>query len=60
MSSIYNPEADIIAEIERQEIEARKLRKRQEQAKNENDKRVLAKLLKDTEDSIKALRGRLP
>ena len=60
MSSIYNPEADIIAEIERLEIEARKLRKRQEQAKNQNDKRVLAKLLKDTEDNIKALRSRLP
>ncbi len=60
MSSIYNPEADIIAEIERQEMEARKLRKRREQATNENDKRVLGKLLKETEDNIKALRSRLP
>ncbi|MGA2499168.1 MAG: hypothetical protein ABSH20_15620 [Tepidisphaeraceae bacterium] len=60
MSSIYNPEADNIAEIERLEIEARKLRKRQAEAKNQNDKRVLAKLLKDTEESIKALRARLP
>ena len=60
MSAIYNPEADIIAEIERLEIEARKLRKRLELATNANDKRVLATLLKDAEDNIKALRARLP
>ena len=60
MSSVYNPEADIIAEIERIEIEARNLRKRLEQSKNENDKRALSHLLKDAEESIKALRSRLP
>ncbi|MFI5379518.1 MAG: hypothetical protein ACHRHE_09490 [Tepidisphaerales bacterium] len=60
MSAVYNPEADIIAEIERLELEARNFRKRQEQARNENDRRALGKLLKDAEESIKALRSRLP
>lgn len=60
MSAVYNPEADMIAEIERLEIEARKLRKRLEQAKNENDKRALTQQLKETEESITALRSRLP
>ncbi len=60
MSAIYNPEAELIAEIERMEIEARRLRRRLDQAANENDKRVLSKLLKDTEEAIKTLRSRLP
>jgi urease accessory protein UreE len=60
MSTVYNPEADRIAEIERLEIDARAMRKRIERAKTDDDKRVLQKLLKETEDRIVAIRARLP
>jgi hypothetical protein len=60
MSAVYNPEADIMAEIERLEIEARETRTRIEHAANEADKRVLNRLLRETESRIAALRKRLP
>jgi hypothetical protein len=60
MSTVYNPEADRIAEIERLEIDARAMRLRIERAKTDDDKRVLQKLLKETEDRIVAIRARLP
>lgn len=60
MSAVYNPEADIIAEIERLEIEARDLRRRVEHAVNSEDKRVLNRLLKETEMRVDHLRQRLP
>jgi hypothetical protein len=60
MSTVYNPEADLIAEIERLEIDARGMRKRIEKATTDEDRRVLQKLLKETEDRIVAIRARLP
>ena len=60
MSTVYNPEADLIAEIERLEIDARGMRKRIEKARTDDDRRVLQKLLKETEDRIVAIRARLP
>lgn len=60
MSTVYNPEADLIAEIERLEIDARGMRKRIEKARTDEDRRVLQKLLKETEDRIVAIRARLP
>ena len=60
MSQVYNPEADIIAEIERLELEARSIRRRVEHARTEDDKRVLNKQLQELEDQIEHLKGRLP
>ena len=60
MSAVYNPESDTIAEIERLEIEARDLRRKVEHAAGEEDKRVLNRLLKETEQRIELLRRRLP
>ena len=47
MSAVYNPESDIIAEIERLELEARDIRRRVEHAHNEEDRRVLNKQLEE-------------
>lgn len=60
MGSIYNPEADLIAEIERLEIEARDIRRRMENAKSDEDKRVLGKQLAELEQQVEFLRKKLP
>ncbi len=60
MSQVYNPEADVMAEIERLELEARDVRRRVEHARNEEDKRVLNKQLQELKDDIQRLRSRLP
>ncbi|HEV8608156.1 MAG TPA: hypothetical protein VGQ99_22665 [Tepidisphaeraceae bacterium] len=60
MSAVYNPESDTIAEIERLEIEARDLRRRVEHAGGAEDKRVLNRLLTETETRIEHLKQRLP
>jgi peptidoglycan hydrolase CwlO-like protein len=60
MSTVYNPEADIVAEIERLELEARDIRRKIEHASNDNDKRVLNKQLKELREEIAVLRSRVP
>ena len=60
MSAVYNPESDIIAEIERLELEARDIRRRVEHAHNAEDKRVLNKQLEEIKSQIEHLRSRLP
>lgn len=60
MSHVYNPESDIIAEIERLELEARSIRRRVEHATNQNDKRVLNRQLQELKEQIEYLKGRLP
>ena len=60
MSSVYNPEADLVAEIERLELEAREIRRRVEHARNPEDKRVLNRQLSELQDQIEFLRKRLP
>ena len=60
MSAVYNPEADIIAEIERLELECRDIRKRVEHAHSEEDKRVLNKQLEELKQQIEVLKKRLP
>ena len=60
MSSAYNPEADVMAEIERLELEAREIRRRVEHARNEQDKRVLNRQLAEVEQQVEVLRKRLP
>ena len=60
MSAIYNPESEIIAEIERLELESREIRKRVEHARTPEDKRVLNKQLEELKQEIDVLRSRLP
>ena len=60
MSEIYNPESEVIAEIERLELEARDIRRRVEHCRNEEDKRVLNRQLGELKDQIQFLRIRLP
>jgi len=60
MSAVYNPESDLIAEIERLELEARDIRRRVEHAQSEEDKRVLNRQLAELKQEIDVLRSRLP
>jgi predicted nuclease with TOPRIM domain len=60
MSTVYNPESELITQIERLELEAREVRRRVEHARNENDKRVLNRQLKEIQDEISHLQARLP
>ena len=60
MSTIYDPEADIMAEIERLELEARDIRRRIDNAKSEIDRRVLNKQLGETEEQVELLKAKLP
>ncbi len=60
MSAVYNPESDIIAEIERLELDARDTRRRVEHAHNGEDKRVLNRQLEEIKSQIEHLRSRLP
>jgi hypothetical protein len=60
MSSVYNPEADVIAEIERLELESREIRRRVEHVKSEDDKRVLNRQLDELKRQIEYLKKRLP
>ena len=60
MSTIYNPESETIAQIERLELEARDIRRRIEHARSPEDKRVLNRQLKEVEEQVELLRSRLP
>lgn len=60
MSSVYNPEADVMAEIERLEIESRDVRRRVEHARTEEDKRVLNRQVEELEQRIEFLQAKLP
>jgi predicted nucleic acid-binding Zn-ribbon protein len=60
MSSVYNPESDVMAEIERLEIESRDVRRRIEHARNEADKRVLNRQLEELKKQIEFLQSKLP
>jgi hypothetical protein len=60
MSSVYNPEADTMAQIERLELEAREIRRKLEHANNEADKRVLSRQRDELKDQVDFLRSRLP
>ena len=59
MSAVYNPEADTVAEIERLELDARDLRRRIERARNEEDRRVLNRQLREVQEDIARLQERL-
>jgi len=60
MSTVYNPESDIIAEIERLELDSREIRRRIEHVRKNEDQRVMNKQLAELQDQISFLRQRLP
>jgi len=60
MSAVYNPEADLIAEIECLELEARRIRRSIEHVTGQEDRRVLNRLLQELKDQIAFLRQRVP
>jgi regulator of replication initiation timing len=59
MSAVYNPQAELIAEIERLEIEARDLRKRLDHASTPEDLAVLEQQLADVQAAVVRLQARL-
>lgn len=60
MSAVYNPEADLIAEIERLELESRRIRRSIEHVHGPEDRRVLNRLLQEMKDQIAFYRQKLP
>lgn len=58
--SINNPEADVIAQIERLELEDRELRQHMEQARTPIDRDVIQRQIDEIRQQIEALRKRLP
>ena len=60
MSTVYNPESQIIEEIERLEMEAREIRRKVEHVRNESDKRVLNRQLRELGEEITLLQARIP
>lgn len=59
MSTVYNPESDIIAEIERLELQVREIRKRIEHAASEADRSVLNRQIEEILAQINHLRTKL-
>ena len=60
MSTIYNPEAEVIAEIERLEMVARDTRRRVEHVHTPSDRRALNKQLEEIKGRIEFLRRSVP
>jgi cell division septum initiation protein DivIVA len=60
MSTVYNPESETIAQIERLELEAREVRRRIERSHNDEDRRALNRQLEEVQRQIDVLRARLP
>ena len=60
MSTVYNPESDIVARIERLKLEARDIRRKIDYVRNEDDRRVLNRQLKELGEEITNLEARLP
>jgi hypothetical protein len=60
MYATHNSEGEVIAQIERLELEARDIRRKVEHAHNLEDKRVLNRQLREIEEEVDLLRSRLP
>ncbi len=60
MSQVYNPEAELIAQIEKLELEARNIRRRIEHVRSIEDRRVLNRQLEEIKNEIAHLQARLP
>jgi urease accessory protein UreE len=59
MSQVYNPEAEVIAAIERLELEARDIRRRIEHARTPDDRKVLNRQLQEIKEDVNRLQARL-
>ncbi len=59
MSQVYNPEAYVMAEIERLALEARNIRRRIDSAHTVQDRRVMNRQLLEIEQEIGQLQSRL-
>jgi hypothetical protein len=60
MSQVYNPEAEVIAEIEKLELDAREFRRKIEHVRNAEDRRVMNRLLGELRDRISFLKRKIP
>lgn len=60
MSQVYNPESDLMEQIERLELEMRNVLRRIEHARAIVDKRVLNRQLREIGDEITHLQHQLP
>ena len=60
VSAVYNPEADIIAEIERLELEAKDMSRSLLRVRNPEDVRVLNRQLNELKEEIAILQARVP
>jgi hypothetical protein len=60
MSTVYNPESETIAQIERLEFEAREVRRRIERSRSDEDCRALNRQLEEVQRRIDVLRARVP
>jgi hypothetical protein len=60
MSQVYNPESNVISEIEKLELEARDFRRKIEHAPSAEDRRAMSRLLNEVRDRIAFLRRQLP
>lgn len=60
MSQVYNPQSDVIAEIEQLEREARAVRQRIEHAAHPQDRRSLNRQLEEIRTQIEYLRRWVP
>jgi hypothetical protein len=59
MNSVYNPEAEMMARIERLEMDVRNIRRRLEHTANLKDKAVLNKQIGELKVEVTLLRERL-
>jgi hypothetical protein len=59
MSTIYNPESEMIARVEALELEVREVRRKIEHAHSEADKKVLNKQIMELKDEIQFLTKKL-
>jgi hypothetical protein len=59
MDQSLETEAEIIAEIERLELQARDVRNRRDHARSDVDRRVLDRQLDELEDQVDRLRAQL-
>jgi len=56
MSMVYNPESDVIAQIERLELVAREVRRKIDHVRTAEDRRVLNKQLAEIKAEMEYLR----
>jgi hypothetical protein len=59
VSEVYNPESALFERVEALALEVRQLLRRRDQAVHANDRQVIERQLRETEDRLQILRRRL-